>query len=358
MPRSTRRPQQIFAVVMWVLSVIFAGFLIGLGGLLIRDIPSVDQRVLIEDFIEPGAVAEIESRQQSLAILQAEQQRAAEDAATSVADVADTYRAAERDFAAWIATRSATEAASTNPEVLRRTNALEALNARVQRRQENRSAANAALVQTQRALEDVKQQRRALRDAARPDYERARRARELRVFAFRLALTLPLLLIAGWMVMRKRGSAYWPLYRGFVLFALFAFFIELVPYLPNYGGYVRYIVGIAVVLASGYVLIKQMRRYLARKQAEEARSEDERRQSIGYETALKKIAANSCPGCDRAIVKRDGVHVDYCVHCGIHLQRPCPNCDVRNVTFYRYCLSCGTPNADLPAVGEGEAGLA
>ena len=131
------------------------------------------------------------------------------------------------------------------------------------------------------------------------------------------------------------------------MFAGFAFFVELVPYLPSYGGYIRFIVGIFLVLVAGYFLIKQMRKYLERKLEEEARSEADRRKSIDYETALKKIAAKSCPGCDRSIVTRDGVHSDYCVHCGIHLQRECPNCETRNVTFHRFCLSCGTENEEL-----------
>ena len=351
MSKSTRRPQRIYAIVMWVLSLVFAGFLIGLGGLVISDMRRVDAPLTLEGFMADGAVEALDARQDALQKRLVPLRRISEDQTEALNSARADYSAAKVDFDAWIATRTATENVATNPEVLRRTRDVEGLVARVRAAQRAVEAAQTDLRTREREMMDLRKERSELREAARPDYRSAVRARDLRVFGFRLALTLPLLLIAAWMVAKKRGSPWWPLLRGFVLFALFAFFVELVPYLPSYGGYVRYSVGVIGVGIAGYFLIRGMRKYLARKQAEEARSEAERRQSIDYETALKKIAAKSCPGCDRAIVTRDGVHSDYCVHCGIHLQRKCPNCNTRNVTFYRFCLACGTENDELVKPG-------
>lgn len=109
----------------------------------------------------------------------------------------------------------------------------------------------------------------------------------------------------------------------------------------------RYAVGIILVLISGHFIISGMRNYIARKQVEEARSESERRQSIEYETALKKITAKTCPGCDRSIIQREGVDTDFCVRCGIRLQRECEACGNRNISFHRFCLSCCAPNPEM-----------
>ena len=57
----------------------------------------------------------------------------------------------------------------------------------------------------------------ALRLIGRPRTEWARR---------RVVVALPMLLVATWMVMKKRKSDHWPLMRGFVLAAVFVFFVE------------------------------------------------------------------------------------------------------------------------------------
>ena len=174
----------------------------------------------------------------------------------------------------------------------------------------------------------------------------------------RLALTLPLLAVSAWFIAKKRGSSYWPLYRGFVLFSLFAFFVELVPYLPSYGGYVRIIVGIAIAVGFAHFVIRGMNRYLQNKQVEEAQPEEEKRKAIAYETAVSKISDGQCPSCDRAFAAKAGgkgkdapvAEVDYCVHCGFCLFDTCNNCGRRDNSFYKYCGTCGVAaEAEAPA---------
>ncbi|WP_017932043.1 zinc ribbon domain-containing protein [Robiginitomaculum antarcticum] len=348
MSKSARRPQRVFSIVMWALSIVFAGFLIGLGSLIIRDLPKVDQTITVEHFIDQDAYNSAQIIEDRERVKVSALQRDLEDAEAAFAAAANDYRSAKASFDNWIATRNATQSNAQNPEVIARTRALETLKAHERTSLREVERIRAVQVTAERAYLDVVKSREDLYAAATPQYRAAMRAQELRVFVFRLALTLPLLLLGGWMLMKKRESAYWPLYRGFIIFALFAFFVELVPYLPSYGGYVRYGVGIILVVAAGHFIIRGMRKYIARKQIEEERSEVERRRSIGYETALKKIAAKTCSGCDRAIISKDDVPTDFCVHCGIRLQCQCVNCGTRNISFHKFCLSCGTPSAEQP----------
>ena len=347
MSKSTRRPQRIYSIVMWALSLVFAGFLIGLGSLIIKDLPQVDRNVKLEQFMDKAELDSIytlqENQRREISLIQ----RKLEDTRIAQQSASEDYNSAKSTFDNWLKTRTATEASSQNPEVLSRTRNVETLRDAERDSLRKVETQQNALVQAQRSQTDLSARLERLRSAARPAFNNAKRGREFRVFLFRLALTLPLLIVGGLLLAKKRQSPYWPLYRGFILFALFSFFVELVPYLPWYGGYVRYTVGLILIAVAGHFIIRGMRKYMARKKEEESRSEGERRKSIEYETALKKIAAKSCPGCDRSIVNRDGAITDFCVHCGIRLQQECKSCGQRNVSFHKFCLSCGTPSEDL-----------
>ena len=343
--KSLRVPEGLFRLLMWVVSFVFAGFLIGLGGRIIADLPRLESRLRLDDFADQTALT---SARNDIATLGAQERQLSdqrEQAGLALTAVSNAYGSARSSYTNWIQTRTATTDPTQDPEVLGRTRELDKLKA-------SERDAQAAVERLDKQLLDVRQTLSArettvaeLLEGAESAYERAQFWQELRVFAARLALTLPLLLLAGWMVARKRKSDYWLLMRGFVLFAVFTFFVELVPYLPSYGGYVRYAVGIVITAVVGHYLIKAMRQYMAKRQQVERQTESERRQSLAPEHALKKLAANVCPACERAVMTTGDVKPDYCVHCGLKLFDQCRTCDTRRNVFFHYCPKCGAPSA-------------
>ena len=345
MIRGSRVPERAYTIVLWVVSVVFAGFIVGLGDLVIGDLPQVEQQVV--QSTETLTPAQIAAR---TAIKTAESQIAAiadkkQIAQLQLDQAAKASQTGTETFEAWIAARTATSNPQQDPEVLSRTNALELLKTNersLQKAIDELDNQSAPLEQRQNALQAEQVRADA---AAAPALQRATFMADLRVFLLRLAITLPMLLLAAWLLLKKRGSDYWPLIRGFVLAAVFVFFVELVPYLPSYGGYVRYIVGIALTFAAGHFLIKNMRAYLERRREVEAQAEDERRKLVSHDEAFKKMAARVCPGCDRPIASMDGAESNFCVHCGMTLFDHCGQCDTRKMAFFRFCLTCGTPAA-------------
>ena len=59
-----------FQIAMWLVSLFFASFLIGLGGKIVGDLPGVDQRLSLEQFMDPTQVARNRTVRDSLAQLE------------------------------------------------------------------------------------------------------------------------------------------------------------------------------------------------------------------------------------------------------------------------------------------------
>jgi hypothetical protein len=348
MLKSLRVPERLFQLAMWAVSIVFAGFLIKLGGQLIGQLPGVEQRTALEQFMDPAGKRQIAITRDSLRRQELEVAAALERARLGLTAASNAYRSRRESFNNWIATRVATTDPRQDPEVLRRTQELDQLQAGERTAQAEVERLDEARLRASQALRAQDAAEAQLAVAARSQFGRARFRQELAVFAIRLALTLPFLLVAAWLVVRKRRSQYWPLYRGFVLFALFAFFFELVPYLPSYGGYVRNGVGVIMSVLAGLYVIRVMRRYLERRAEEERQTESERRRRLGYEDALKRMAGGMCPGCERPIATSTAdAPSNFCVHCGMTLFDVCQACHVRKNAFFQYCPACGSPPAGV-----------
>ena len=339
--KSLRVPERLFSIAMWAVSLVFATFLTGLGGKIVGDLPGVDQSVSLERFIDQTTAMPLRAKRDALRREANDVDNRRNTASLVVDSSGASYRSRKEAYDNWIATRTATTDPQQDPEVIRRTHELDTLQAMQRRAQKSVEVLDARRLEVTQAIDSLTTAESGLEDDARPRFERAQFQQELRVFGIRLALTLPLLLIGIWLIARKRKSEYWPLARGFVLFALVAFFVELVPYLPSYGGYVRYIVGIVLTLIAGHYVIRAMRQYLAKRQIVEQQTETQRRQSLGYEDALRKMSVGMCPGCERPIAGGPNATTNFCVHCGMTLFDKCGACDTRKNAFFQYGPACG-----------------
>ena len=340
MNNAVRLSEKWFVRALWLISLIFAFFLIGLGNAVVGDLPQVEADVSLQQFMGPAAQA-VQQQQDA-----ARNNRMAAEAALDQAELKRTgavkeYEAARATFDNWVATRQATGRADQDAELRARTSALDVLKA-------NETAATRASEAERQKLLDAQQAEQAaeaamlpLRDAAQVKLDDALRASELRVFLYRLAVTLPLLAIAGWLFVKARKGRWWPFTWGFIFFALFNFFVELVPYLPSYGGYVRYSVGIIVTLLIGRWAIIELNKYLERQKLAEAQPDTVRRQDLAYDQALARLSKGVCAGCERPVDLKNP-EIDFCPHCGIGLFERCHSCAARKGTFSPFCHKCGT----------------
>ncbi len=343
--KGLRTPERMFRAVLWIVAAIFAGFLIGLGSLVVHDLPTVDGDVQLSDLVDRPRAASLDA-----AILRGEAQKREADERIATLDLQAqsaraAYRTARSSFENWVAARQSTQRADQDPEVIQRTHDLDGLSSASRTADAALEKARASSLEVDQRTGGLRRDRGALDDAAREVFDAALRRMELRVFLIRLAITLPPLAIAAWLFVRHRKSSWWPFVWGFVFFAVFTFFVELVPYLPSYGGYVRYVIGILVTVAVGRYAIVTMQRYLERQRVAEQQSEAVRRKGLSYEHAIKSTNAGVCPGCERGFKVHDG-ETNFCMHCGMKLFEHCPVCAHRKNAFFHYCPSCGTDQPD------------
>ncbi|HEX4857222.1 MAG TPA: serine endopeptidase [Limnobacter sp.] len=350
MSKSLRLSEKWFRRGLWLVAFVFGSFLIGLGGTVVQDLPKVESVQTLESFMNPDQLAMVQQEIAQVQVIQREASEKLEQLQLQHKAAQAETATEQQKFDAWVTTREATNLSAQDEELVARTRKLENLQSlerqalqEVEQQQQRVLDARQGEAKAQRKMQDMQEQ-------ARASFEPARKSQELRVFGYRLALTLPLLLLAVWLYKNKRQSTYWPFVWGYIYFSVFVFFVELVPYLPSYGGYVRSVVGIGLTVVIGRQVILALNRYLEQQRLAEAQPENQRRETLEYDTALSRLAKGVCPGCERAVDLKDS-NIDFCPHCGIGLYNRCPACTTRKSTFSKYCHSCGT-SAIEPAIGQ------
>ena len=168
MIKGARVPERAYHVVLWVVSIVFAGFIVGLGNLIIGDLPQVEERVLPETFVESPDSRNIRVELAAIAVrrgaiddklqierLQLDQARRASQTATET-------------FQAWIQARTATTNPQQDPEVLARTRTLEQLKANERTIQWAMDELDREVVPLEQRKSALEQEQARLQDRAAP----------------------------------------------------------------------------------------------------------------------------------------------------------------------------------------------
>ena len=127
MSKSLRLSEKWFRRGLWLVALVFASFLIGLGDTIVGDLPKVESRLELDDFLDRPQAQQLRAQLQV-------QRNAAEAAHTALEQAqlqqqkARSEVQSQRDsYANWLAARSVTQRAEHDPEVLVRTRVLDAL---------------------------------------------------------------------------------------------------------------------------------------------------------------------------------------------------------------------------------------
>ena len=199
MSKALRLSEKWFQRGLWLVAFVFAAFLIGLGGTVVGDLPQVENALTQDDFIEQPAATQLRESLKKAENQGQEAQEALDQAKLKLRVAQANSRSASETFNNWLATRRATERPEQDAELIERTRALDVL------KTAERQALATMEAEQQKALDASQSATRAeeriaeLERAANDKWQTALRAQELRVFLYRLALTLPLLVAAGWL---------------------------------------------------------------------------------------------------------------------------------------------------------------
>src|SRR5262245_44500168 len=120
-------PERLFRLAMWIVSLVFASFLIGLGGTIIRDLPRIEEEVTLDQFADATALQSTRADLRRLRDVERDLEDRRAQAGLRLTAVSNAYQSARSAYSNWISTRTATTDPTQDTEVLQRTRHLDEL---------------------------------------------------------------------------------------------------------------------------------------------------------------------------------------------------------------------------------------
>ena len=341
--------------ILFCVSITLATFLVLLSEKFMADIPQWFERPNQNSFIDKSKLEEFNNKKKPLT----SQLKTFDD---KISTLSISWRAAQKNyrneklsFENWLKARKTIGSPSDDSRVRTLATKLDKLRQIVDAWQDKLDAVHSERRALYTKINAIDHQRGKIQQEGYYKYNAAFQRYLIKIFFVRLAIILPIMILAFYLLVKFKRSKFRPLIWGYTLFSVHAFFFGLVPYLPSFGGYIRYTVGVILTLAIGYYVIIGLARYTARKKAELEESREGREQKIQHETAVKAYNSHSCPSCERdfllnkwapkaaklALVIPEDEAPSFCHHCGIKLFDKCPSCQHRNFVHFPFCANCG-----------------
>ena len=136
MSKALRLSEKWFRRGLWLVAVVFAGFLIGLGGTIVGDLPKVETPLQVDDFLDRAEAEKLRAQIRDQRQAEQDAQTALEQAQLQRSKARSESQAARETFNNWLAARSVTQRVEHDPEVMARTKVLDGLKQTEQRTQQ------------------------------------------------------------------------------------------------------------------------------------------------------------------------------------------------------------------------------
>lgn len=352
---NNKRLEKTSIIINYTVSLVLCGFLILLSGILIDDVDEWKEQPSFEQFQDTDLLAKKRSEIGKINTQIDTKQEKRQGIDRTIKIARNNHRDAKKSFDNWLEARKTVGSPREDKEVLKRANELDAYFKTQQDWEKERTAINDSIDVLVEQRNEVEQLVFQEKHRAREKQRDAIHAYNVNVFLIRLLIILPILLLGVFFIIKFRRHKYWPLYFGFVLFSFYAFFFGLVPYLPSYGGYIRYTVGIILIVLFGIYAINRIKAFVEQKKSELKVSTEERAKKVQTETAEKALDNHNCPSCgkdfivkdwDKSLEKNDksklyGKVTDFCRFCGLQLFKKCKSCNAENFAHLPFCCNCG-----------------